>query len=161
MRGFSKAIITGNITRDPELRSTPNGASDCSFSVAVNRNYRDSNGETKEEVSFIDCSAWGKPGEIIAQYGKKGTGILVSGRLSQHSWEDKNTGQKRSRIEVVVEDFNFCQGERNNNEEGSSRSNFGAASMASEMNTSNSNTTEEEMPTDIPEGEIEIGDIPF
>ena len=88
MRGFSKAIITGNLTRDPELRSTPNGASVCSFSVAVNRTYRDTSGENKEEVSFIDCSAWNKLGEMIAQYAKKGSGVLVSGRLSQRSWED-------------------------------------------------------------------------
>ena len=107
MRGFSKAIITGNLTRDPELRTTPNGASVCSFSVAVNRVYRDSNGAQKEDVSFIDCSAWGKLGEMIGQYAKKGSGVLVSGRLSQRTWEDKNSGQKRSRVEIVVEDFNF------------------------------------------------------
>ena len=83
MRGFSKAIIAGNLTRDPELRNTPSGASVCSFSVAVNRVYRDQNGESKEDVSYIDCSAWGKPGETIAQYAKKGSSILVSGRLSQ------------------------------------------------------------------------------
>ena len=109
MRGFSKAIITGNLTRDPELRSTPNGASVCSFSVAVNRTYRDASGEQKEDVSFIDCSAWGKLGEMISQYAKKGTGVLVSGRLDQRSWEDKTTGSKRSRVEIVVEDFNFTQ----------------------------------------------------
>ena len=71
MRGFSKAIITGNLTRDPELRNTPNGASVCSFSVAVNRTYRDASGEQKEDVSFIDCSAWGKLAEMISQYAKK------------------------------------------------------------------------------------------
>ena len=81
MRGFSKAIITGNLTRDPELRTTPNGATVCSFSVAVNRVYRDASGEQKEDVSFIDCSAWGKLGEMINQYAKKGSGVLVSGRL--------------------------------------------------------------------------------
>ena len=95
MRGFSKAIITGNLTRDPELRSTPNGASVCSFSVAVNRVYRDSNGEQKEDVSFIDCSAWGKLGEMIGQYAKKGSGVLVSGRLDQRSWEDKTNNGER------------------------------------------------------------------
>ena len=83
MRGFSKAIIVGNLTRDPELRSTQNGASVCSFSVAVNRVYRDTSGEQKEDVSFIDCSAWGKLGEMINQYAKKGSGVLVSGRLDQ------------------------------------------------------------------------------
>ncbi|MBQ6593845.1 single-stranded DNA-binding protein [Candidatus Saccharibacteria bacterium] len=92
MRGFSKAIITGNITRDPELRSTTSGSSVCSFSVAVNRTFRGTDGENKEEVSFIDCTAWGKLGEMIAQYGKKGSGVLVSGRLSQRSWDDKNGG---------------------------------------------------------------------
>ena len=91
MRGFSKAIITGNLTRDPDLRTTPNGASVCSFSVAVNRVFRDSSGTQQESVSFIDCSAWGKLGEMIGQYAKKGSGVLVSGRLDQRTWEDKTT----------------------------------------------------------------------
>ena len=67
-RGFSKVIIVGNITRDPELRSTPSGTQVCGFSVAVNRNYRDGSGEQKENVSFFDCSAWGKLAEMISQY---------------------------------------------------------------------------------------------
>lgn len=146
MRGFSKAIIAGNITRDPELRSTPNGASVCSFSVAVNRVYRDSNGEQKEEVSFIDCSAWGKLGEMIGQYAKKGSGVLVSGRLSQRTWEDKNGGGKRSRVEIVVEDFNFT---------GSARDNNGGASSSRNDDTSSN------IPDDIPEGEIDLSDVPF
>jgi single-strand DNA-binding protein len=107
MRGFSKAIITGNLTRDPELRTTANGSNVCSFSVAVNRVYKDSSGEQKEDVSYIDCSAWGRLGEMISQYAKKGSGVLVSGRLDQRSWEDKTDGKKRSRVEIVVEDFNF------------------------------------------------------
>ncbi len=110
MRGFSKAIITGNLTRDPEVRNTPSGATVCSFTVAVNRTYRDGSGNQQESVSFIDCSAWGKLGETIAQYGKKGSGVLVSGRLDQHSWDDKTSGQKRSRVEIVAEDFNFIGG---------------------------------------------------
>ncbi len=153
MRGFSKAIITGNLTRDPELRSTPNGASVCSFSVAVNRTYRDASGEQKEDVSFIDCSAWGKLGEMISQYAKKGTGVLVSGRLDQRSWEDKTTGQKRSRVEIVVEDFNFT-GARDNGGNGSSYSgNFGAASAANDVPS--------DIPDDIPDGEIDLSDVPF
>jgi single-strand DNA-binding protein len=149
MRGFSKAIITGNLTRDPELRTTPNGASVCSFSVAVNRTYRDASGEQKEDVSFIDCSAWGKLGEMINQYAKKGSGVLVSGRLDQRSWEDKTTGQKRSRVEIVVEDFNFTGAARDN--AGSSTSNFGASSEAPEVS----------MPDDIPDEEIDLSDVPF
>lgn len=153
MRGFSKAIITGNLTRDPELRSTPNGASVCSFSVAVNRTYRDASGEQKEDVSFIDCSAWGKLGEMISQYAKKGTGVLVSGRLDQRSWEDKTTGSKRSRVEIVVEDFNFT-GARDNGNSGSSYSNnFGASSTT--------NDAPSDIPDDIPDGEIDLSDVPF
>lgn len=148
MRGFSKAIITGNLTRDPELRSTPSGSSVCGFSVAVNRVYRDPNGEQKEDVSFIDCSAWGKLGEMISQYAKKGSGVLVSGRLSQRSWEDKNGGGKRSRTEIVVEDFNFIgAGSRDG---GSSNSN--ASSAASDTST--------DIPDDIPE-EIDLSEVPF
>ena len=148
MRGFSKAIITGNLSRDPELRTTPNGASVCSFSVAVNRVYKDANGEQKEDVSYIDCSAWNKLGEMISQYAKKGSGVLVSGRLDQRSWEDKTTGQKRSRVEIVVEDFNFTGAPRDNS---GSSSNFGAAN-ASEDTTSAPESDQEE---------VDLSEIPF
>lgn len=116
MRGFSKAIITGNLTRDPEQRTTPSGAKLCSFSVAVNRAYRDANGNNQETVSYFDCVAWSRTADTICQYAKKGSAILVSGRLEQRSWEDKQTGQKRSRVEIVVEDFNFL-GSRNDNDD--------------------------------------------
>lgn len=148
MRGFSKAIITGNLTRDPELRTTPSGSSVCSFSVAVNRTYRDPNGEQKEDVSFIDCSAWGKLGEMISQYAKKGSGVLVSGRLSQRSWEDKNGGGKRSRVEIVVEDFNFT---------GSAPSRDGGSSYSASTSTDN---TADDVPEDIPD-EIDLSEVPF
>ena len=144
MRGFSKAIITGNLTRDPELRTTPNGASVCSFSVAVNRVFKDSNGEQKEAVSYIDCSAWGKLGEMINQYAKKGSGVLVSGRLDQRSWEDKNGGGKRSRVEIVVEDFNFVGAPRDNG-----------------VSTSSDAAPAADVPDDVPEEEIDLSDVPF
>ena len=104
-KGFNKVILMGNLTRDPETRSTSSGQSVTSFSLAVNRTWRNANGEQQEDVSFIDCTAWGKTGEIIAQYMQKGRALLVSGRLTQSSWEQD--GQKRSKIEVTVEDFNF------------------------------------------------------
>lgn len=146
-RGFSKAIITGNVVRDPELRATSGGTQVCSFSVAVNYNYVQ-NGEKKEQVSFINCSAWGKAGEIIAQYAKKGTGILVSGRLSQRAFEDK-TGAKRSATEIVVEDFNFLGG---NSGDGSSSRNYAS--------TSNEETTDI-IPDDIPDEPIDLSEVPF
>ena len=156
MRGFSKAIITGNITRDPDLRTTPNGSSVCSFSVAVNRVYRDSSGAQKEDVSFIDCSAWGKLGEMIGQYAK-GSGVLVSGRLSQRTWEDKTSGQKRSRVEIVVEDFNFTSNANDRGAEGGSRQ-FGAAQDAPATAGVADFGGEEEMPADEP---IDLSEIPF
>ena len=152
MRGFSKAIITGNLTRDPELRTTPNGASVCSFSVAVNRNYKDSNGEQREDVSYIDCSAWGRLGEMINQYAKKGSGVLVSGRLDQRSWEDKNGGGKRSRVEIVVEDFNFV---------GAPRGDGGSSNFSGGNSTAPAEAAPADIPTDIPEEEIDLSEVPF
>lgn len=146
-RGFSKAIITGNIVRDPELRATSGGTQVCSFSVAVNYNYVQ-NGEKKEQVSFINCSAWGKAGEVIAQYAKKGTGILVSGRLSQRTFEDK-TGAKRSATEIVVEDFNFIGG---NNSDGSS---------SRVTSNSSNNESSDIIPDDIPDEPIDLSEVPF
>ena len=145
---INRVIITGNLTRDPELRTTPSGTSVCSFSVAVNRTYRDASGEQKESVSFIDCSAWGKLGEMISQYAKKGSAVLVSGRLDQRSWDDKTTGQKRSRVEIVVEDFNFTGAPRDNS---GSSSNFGATN-ASEDTTSTPESDQEE---------VDLSEIPF
>lgn len=150
-RGFSKAIICGNLTRDPELKTTTNGATVCTFSVAVNRTFKDSSGTVKEAVSYIDCSAWSKPGEIIAQYAKKGTGIMVSGRLDQRSWETPS-GERRSRVEIVVEDFNFIGGTNrdggNNNQHHEAVSNTGSGEA-------------EYTPEDVPEEEIDLSEIPF
>jgi single-strand DNA-binding protein len=106
-KGFNKVILMGNLTRDPETRTTPNGQNVTSFTLAVNRTWRGQDGTSQESVSYIDCVAWGKAGDVIAQYLQKGRAFLVSGHLDQRSWEDKESGQKRSKIEVIVEDFNF------------------------------------------------------
>ena len=151
-RGFSKVISVGNVTRDPELRSTPSGTQVCSFSVAVNRSYKDNSGSNVENVSFFDCSAWGKQGETIAQYVKKGSGILVSGRLEQRSWEDKE-GQKRSRVEIVVEDFNFIGGGDGGSYEGGSSRGSKASSKAS--------ASDDVAPDDISDDPIDLSEIPF
>lgn len=157
MRGFSKAIITGNLTRDPELRTTPNGASVCSFSVAVNRVYRDSSGAQQESVSFIDCSAWGKLGEMIGQYAKKGAGVLVSGRLDQRSWEDKNSGQKRSRVEIVVEDFNFTSaaGDRGGNGGGNQGGGYNGG------NFGGNTTADSQESNSVDDEPVDLSEIPF
>ena len=152
-RGFSKAILCGNVTRDPELRTTPNGAQVCSFSLAVNRVYKDASGSNQEDVSFFDIVAWGKLGETIAQYAKKGTGMLVSGRLEQRSWEDKNGGGKRSRVEVVLEDFNFIGGGNG----------AGGAGDGASKKSSSTSSEPEIVPDDIPadDGDVKLDDIPF
>lgn len=153
-RGFSKAIIMGNLTRDPEMRSTPSGAQVCGFSVAVNRTFKDSSGQQQEAVSFIDCSAWGRAGEIIAQYAKKGSGIMISGRLDQRSWEDKE-GQKRSRVEIIVEDFNFIGGNNAPGMENSPSSSRKTSSPAADAGT------QEVAPDDISDDPIDLSEIPF
>ena len=145
-RGFSKAIIIGNITKDPELRAISSGSQVCSFSVAVNRSYKGNDGSDKESVSFINCTAWGRVAEIISEYGKKGTGIMVCGRLEQRSYEAKD-GSKRSTTEIVVEDFNFLGGR----DGGSSYSSEGAQEEASDYIA----------PDDIPDEPIDLSDVPF
>ncbi len=103
---INKVILIGRLVRDPELRHIPSGTPVTDFTIASNRIFS-IGGEKKEEVSFIKCTVWSKAAEIIAQYCKKGQRIGVEGRLKQHSWDDQQTGQKRSSIEVVVDNFQF------------------------------------------------------
>lgn len=104
---FSKVVILGNLTRDPELRVIPSGLKLANFTVAINRSYTSQSGEKQTETSFVDCVAWGKTGETIAKYFQKGRQILVSGRLNQRTWQDKDTGKNRSALDIVVEEFSF------------------------------------------------------
>lgn len=150
-KGFNKVILMGNLTRDPETRNTPNGQSVTNFSLAVNRTWKGADGQQNEDVSYIDCVAWGKPGEIIAQYLGKGRAVLVSGRLDQRSWDDKDSGQKRSKIEVVVEDFNFVGDGAGGGSEGGS-----APRSSSSSSKSATNDTPE-----IDDKPIDLSEIPF
>ncbi len=107
MQGFNKVIIAGNLTRDPELRYTPSGTAIAKFGLAVNRRWKDQNGEQKEETTFVDVDAFGKQAELIGQYLKKGRPLLVEGRLRLDSWEDKQTQQKKTKLGVVLEGMTF------------------------------------------------------
>lgn len=147
-KGFNKVILMGNLTRDPETRTTPSGQTVTNFSLAVSRSWKDQNGVAQEQTSFINCVAWGKPGEIIAQYVSKGSPLLVSGRLDQRSWDDKDTGQKRSTVEVNVEDFNFIGGGRGD----------GAGAPAA---NSSSNKSKDVVIEDIDDKPIDLSEIPF
>jgi single-strand DNA-binding protein len=106
MVSFNKVILMGNLTRDPEVRYTPNGIAVASFALAVNRKYKQGE-EVKDEVSYIDIVVFGKQAESCGQYINKGDAVLIDGRLQQRRWDDKETGQKRSKVEVVAQSVNF------------------------------------------------------
>lgn len=101
MANVNKVILIGNVTRDVESKALPSGSSVASLSLAVNRSYKTESGATREEVTFVDVELWGRVAEIAAQYVKKGSPLYVEGRLKMDSWEDKETGQKRSKMKVV------------------------------------------------------------
>jgi single-strand DNA-binding protein len=107
MATFNKVILLGNLTRDPELRYTPQGSAVCEFALALNYQYTNKQtGQKVEEVSFIDIVAWGKTGEICAEYLKKGRQVMVEGRLKQDRWEAQD-GKKMSKIRVTAENVQF------------------------------------------------------
>ncbi len=149
-KGFNKVILMGNLTRDVEMRTTSSGQNVASFSLAVSRSWRGQDGQQNEQTSFINCVAWGKAGEIIAQYTSKGSSLLVSGRLDQRSYEDKE-GNKRQAVEVVVEDFNFTGGRGDNS---------GGGNYESSAPSSN-NKSKDVVIDDIDDKPIDLSEIPF
>ncbi len=112
MANYNKVILIGNLTRDAELKYTPKGSAVAKIGLAVNRTWKTETGEKKEDVTFIDVDAFGKQAETISQYCKKGSQLLVEGRLKLDQWDDKQTGQKRSRLGVVLEGFQFMGGKK-------------------------------------------------
>lgn len=122
MASLNKVMLIGNLTRDPELRVTPKGTAICTFSLAVNRKFKDESGGEREEVTYIDVEAWGKSGENIAKYVTKGRPLFVEGRLRLDQWEDKNTKEKRSRMKVVLENFQFLGSGRGDGDSSEARS---------------------------------------
>lgn len=101
---FNLVVLMGNLTRDPETKYLPSGAAVCEFSLAVNRTWFDKKAnEKKQECAFVDCVAWGRTAEVISQYCQKGSGLHVSGYLKQDTWNDKETGQKRSKLRVICD----------------------------------------------------------
>ncbi len=107
MANFNKVILAGNLTRDPELRYTPKGTAVAKLGMAINRSWTTETGEKREEATFVDVDAFGKQAEVISQYLRKGRSLLVEGRLRLESWDDKQTGAKRSKLGVVLESFSF------------------------------------------------------
>lgn len=107
MASLNKVMLIGNLTRDPEVRYTPKGSAVADLAIAVNRSYQTDNGERMEEVTYVDVVVWARLAELAGQYLHKGRAVFVEGRLQMDSWEDKATGQKRSRLRVVAENLQF------------------------------------------------------
>ena len=147
-KGFNKVILMGNLTRDVDVRTTANGQNVANFSLAVTRSWKGQDGQSQDQTSFINCVAWGKVGDIIAQYVSKGSPLLVSGRLDQRSYEDKD-GNKRQAVEVVVEDFNFISGGR------------GDSSANQSAQSSSNNKSQDVVIEDIDDKPIDLSEIPF
>src|SRR3982751_3730047 len=105
MASFNKVILLGNLTRDPEIRYTPKGSAVCDLGVAVNRQYTLENGERREEVTYVDVVLWARLAEIAAEYLKKGRPVFIEGRLQLDTWDDKQRGQKRSKLRVIGENM--------------------------------------------------------
>jgi single-strand DNA-binding protein len=143
---FNKAFIIGNLTRDPELKTLPSGASVTTFSLATNRVYNDKDGNKQEDTQFHNIVVFGRQAETSAQYLKKGNLALVEGRLQTRSWDDKETGKKNYRTEIVADRVQF----------GPKGSGGGGAASSS------SAPKKEELKTiEYPEEEINPDDIPF
>jgi len=165
-RSFNQVTLMGNLTRDPELRTTPNGQSVCSFSLALNRSYKSASGDWQEVTDYIDVVAWAALGERVAQYLTKGRPALVSGRLQSRSWEQE--GQKRTKVEVVANDVTFlggAQGGGGGNGGGYSGTDAAAkddvAQAPAKKPTSKKKDDEEVVIEDIGDEPINLDDIPF
>ena len=116
MSSFNKVILVGNLTRDPELRYTPKGTAIAKVGLAVNHKWKNEAGELKEEVTFVDIEVWGRTAENVGQYMRKGSSMLVEGRLKLETWDDKQTNQKRSKMLVVGETVQFLGSPRSGGE---------------------------------------------
>ena len=131
MPNYNKVMLMGRLTRDPEVRFLANGTAVTNIGLAVNRNWRNQDGQSQEEVTFVDVTAFGKRGEAVGQYLKKGRPIFIEGHLRMDQWDDKQTGQKRSKLAIIMDAFEFIdsRGEGGGNAE-SGGGNFGGGGAA-------------------------------
>lgn len=153
-KSINQVMLMGNLTRDPELRTTPGGQTVCSFSMAINRSWQDQSGQQQDAVDYFDVTAWGKLGELIAQYLSKGRRCLVQGRLSQRSWEQD--GQKRNKVEVVASDVTFLDGPG-----GGASASASAAPSAPSAKSGKKDDNADVVIEDIDDKPIDLSEIPF
>ncbi len=155
---LNKAMVVGRLTQDLELKTTPTGQQVLSFSLASNRSWKDQSGAKQEKTEFHNIVAWGKPAEIIAQYAVKGQELYADGRLETRNWEDKETGKKMYRTEIVLENFQF--GSKPGGAGGGSYD--GGMSQSAPAATATAAPAAKPEPTiDYPDNEIDPDDIPF
>jgi single-strand DNA-binding protein len=112
MPNLNKVMLMGNLTRDPELKYTPKGTAIADFGLAINRTWKTETGEKREETTFVGCVAFGRVAEIIGEYCKKGNPLYVEGRLTQETWDDKTSGEKKSKTKVTVENMQLLGGKQ-------------------------------------------------
>lgn len=158
-RSFNQVILMGNLTRDPELRQTPNGQNVCSFSLALNRSYKGADGNWQEATDFIDIVAWGPLGERVAQYLSKGRPCLVNGRLQSRSWEQD--GQKRSKVEVVAQDVTFLGGGGQAGDGGGDNGSSYSPRQSSGTSKPAAKKKDDVVIEDVGDEPINLDDIPF
>jgi single-strand DNA-binding protein len=149
---LNKAILIGNLTRDPELKVIASGNKVCTFSIATNRTYKDSNGVRQEKTDYHNIVVWGKTAENVATYMKKGSQVLVEGRMETRSWDDAATNTKKYRTEIIADTVQF----------GAKSSGGGNGSSTSPSSQAPTSKKEEEIDTiEYPEEQINAEDIPF
>ncbi|HEV2403197.1 MAG TPA: single-stranded DNA-binding protein [Candidatus Saccharimonadales bacterium] len=158
-RSVNQVILMGNLTRDPELRQTPSGQNVCSFSLALNRAYKDQSGDWQEVTDYVDCVAWATLAERVSQYLKKGRRVLVQGRLQSRSWEQE--GQKRSKVEVLANDVTFLDGRPGDSTTTSSSSTDDNSSDDSNQPSKPKKKSDDVVIEDITDEPINLDDIPF
>ncbi len=154
MASYNRVILVGNLTRDPELRYTPKGTAIAKVGIAINRVWTSETGEKKEEVTYVDVDVFGRTAENVAQYMRKGRSILIEGRLRLDQWDDKQTGQKRSRLGVVAEMVQFLGSPQGAGESGGAASRPAVAATAAAPANVPAEPTEAEPPP-------ESDDVPF
>lgn len=160
-RSVNQVTLLGRLTRDPELRQTPNGKSVASFSLALNRSYKGADGEWKEDADFIDCVSWGPLAETMEKYLKRGQRVLITGRLSQRSWE--KDGQKRSKVEVVANDMTFIESAGDAGDSSFGGGSEGGDGFPSSDSSSKPSpkTSNDVVVEDVDSDDIDLDSIPF
>ena len=168
MANLNRVLLMGNLTRDPEVRYTPKGTAVTDISIAINRVIGSEEGERREEVTYVDVTLWGRQAEVAQQYLTKGRGVFIEGRLQLDTWDDKQTGQKRSRLKVVGENMQMLpgrgvaapvEGEPAEQPAGSSTST--SATAATPPSTRRSSPAPRPQPARDPDLDAEPDDIPF